>query len=756
MKRLVTNISPVVHLAIILAVVVVTALVISMGCSDRLKGDVDTNQKPYVNFVNVPPDLQRFSRNPIINWYGSDVDGIIAYFRYVVVLRSDIGVIDPVTYVLDTSKVSSSAWTHLTVNPTAADPKTSQIVKMSADMSDPIRQYIEQYVFLQAVDAEGASSDVVYRLFSRNDHPPQTMIFGYSPSDTPFVNSVFPSGQISGVRIRWTGSDLIDYPQDPPPFDYHWRLYGPYTDSQFNIIATKHFRKVLLTREALVYDSGVLLEKFDTTFYGPDSFTVKYDSVTVRPSNASRIATIFGADFGVFEPHFAIEDTAFTNPVNDLNRIVDSSLGAIDEWVRNTDDTLFNVFKDAQADTTQQLRFILWARSRDDAGVPDPIPAYLQNGIGVVDPKFERHVLIIDYTNQTGAGKLNAVDATQSSAFWLKYIHNWETATGLDTQFTVATDVVKPAQLGLIKRLLQHRVVILFNDHAIKSNIWEQAATYGPVLKAISGGVNCWLQMRCSVLGQLNGVPSYAPVPPLSFLYSAFFGVESPSGREHIYNSGWSWYANGGGTGDTVRNESFKGARSLPEMEEMWPPLFIDTALLHANYNWSFLQSINSTTGDTIKAPFRWVSEMAALPEVNPTPRLTPGTDPMYFFYSMYNNGVALGDSTNGKIYGGSHPNGPDYNHSFYPVAHQFNSGFYKTVHMDFTLPAIKRDANLDVAFNRIMDYLWDGGLGMATEGKRYPDSKANWSREDFQNAWKLVQDRWNADAGWTPEDALK
>jgi hypothetical protein len=754
MKRFVTHISPAARVAILIATCGVIALMSGMGCTDRLKGELDANQKPYVNFVNVPPDLQRFSRNPVINWYGSDVDGVIAYFRYVVVLRADIDSlivtdIDLNNWVMNDANVdSATGWTYLVVDPTGPDPQTSQVVKMTADLSDPIRQYVEQYVFLQAVDAEGAGSDVVHRLFSRNDHPPQTLIFGYGTTDTPFVNSVFPGGAISGVPISWTASDPIDYPQDPPPFEFNWRMYGPYTDAQFAVVKT-FMDTVFLTRDAVVYRKGTLLTKCDTTIIGVDT-TVDCDTVTVSTPNRARIAAIFGADYGVFERFFDVDAPTFTSL--GLNRIVEQSQG-VDGWTRSTSDTLFNVFRTIDSDTTQIQIFVLWAKSKDDAGVPDPVPAFLANGIPVVDPKFERHVLLLDYTGYVGSGRLSTALRPQVDTFWQTYINNWEEAAGLDSQFTISVDRVSKNQPRMISKLLQHKIVVIYNDCAIKGGLWDESRLYGPVLKAISGGVNCWSQMRCPVLGGRTSLPEAQPVPPLSALYTAFFGVVSPTPGEHYYHSGWEFYANGGrnGTDPKIRNESFKGGRPLPELADQWPALLIDTGLLHKNYDWTFRE----TNPITHEGPLQWIDTLACLPEVNWTPRLAPGTEPMYFFYSLYGNEV-LGDSTNGKIIPQSHPLGPLYDHTFYPIAHQFDNGFFRTVHMDFTLPAIKRDANLDIAFNRIMNYLWDEDLNAVVAETRYPNAKAAWTADELKANWKRVQDQWNLDAGWIPKSTME
>jgi len=168
-----------------LAAVLIVSVVLTVGCTKRLDGEITANEKPIVYFVNIPPEGHKFSRNPEINWVGTDRDGLIAYFRYHVATASDLGGLDPMDYI---STVPNSDWIRLDVDPKGPDPMTSNIVSMSADLTDPVLTYVVQYVFLQAYDEEGLGSDIIYRLFSRNDNPPGSFIYGFWPNDTPFVN----------------------------------------------------------------------------------------------------------------------------------------------------------------------------------------------------------------------------------------------------------------------------------------------------------------------------------------------------------------------------------------------------------------------------------------------------------------------------------------------------------------------------------------------------------------------------------------
>ena len=69
------------------------------------------------------------------------------------------------------------------------------------------------------------------------------------------INSVEPGGIITGVRLHWQGSDVIDYPSEPPPFEFDWRLYGPYSEDDIKVIRDSFQDSVYVTN-----DGGVPLQ----------------------------------------------------------------------------------------------------------------------------------------------------------------------------------------------------------------------------------------------------------------------------------------------------------------------------------------------------------------------------------------------------------------------------------------------------------------------------------------------------------------
>ncbi len=255
------------------------------GCASKLQGDQKSNEAPEVGFVNSPPESTNFSRNSVIYWWGTDRDGIIDYFRYHVATVTQMGANTPEQYIA--GKVdSSNVWTMVDVDVVNSNPGTEKIIKLSADLSDPVNTFVLQYVFLQAFDEEGLASPIVWRIYGRNDNPPNTFI-NSTVSNEPFVNAPEEGGIITGVKIIWGGNDLIDYPSEPPPFEYHYRLYGPYDNAQFAQLSSQFFTKRYLTATGRIYKIGDTIITCDTT--------VVYDS-TGTPDSTINCTTLIVND----------------------------------------------------------------------------------------------------------------------------------------------------------------------------------------------------------------------------------------------------------------------------------------------------------------------------------------------------------------------------------------------------------------------------------------------------------------------------
>jgi len=160
-----------------LCLVGLAVIALSVAC-DRVSGEKTTNQAPVVYFVNIPPDGHQTSFDPVVYWVGTDSDGLVEMFRYIVVRVDEMGAnSDPDDYIANVLMTRpDDDWTYLNV--TTDQTQTTNIVPMSASLDDPINTFVQQYVFLQAFDDQGTPSDVVYRLFERNDNPPATRLHG--------------------------------------------------------------------------------------------------------------------------------------------------------------------------------------------------------------------------------------------------------------------------------------------------------------------------------------------------------------------------------------------------------------------------------------------------------------------------------------------------------------------------------------------------------------------------------------------------
>lgn len=250
-----------------------------VGCS-KLKNKVVkhvTDQSPIVYLVNIPPTDSKSSTNPRIYWYGTDPDGYIIKYQYLVIpeivsydsngttVERDLGLIPKLDgyidsfFVKDIESISPAKWnpdsiasflSSRTYNsiPYHIFPE-SVIVEDSVGSEENVRlfaeldtiKWVSQYIFIRAVDNEDLTSKIwkpdqkggnVFRRFSRNNHPPETEILW----DTTLGVGVYyclpeTTATWKGIKISWEGSDPIDYPAKQPEFLYKWELLGPFEDT---------------------------------------------------------------------------------------------------------------------------------------------------------------------------------------------------------------------------------------------------------------------------------------------------------------------------------------------------------------------------------------------------------------------------------------------------------------------------------------------------------------------------------------------
>ncbi len=738
-----------VALTLLLVVGVFIAGSLISGCTDTLDGERFENQAPIVYFANIPPEDQTFSRNPLIYYFGTDRDGLIDFYRYHVALAVEVDTFpSELAYI---NSVSKDDWVYVDVDPASAEPQTRQAIPLRADTTNPVRNFVEQYVFLQGFDMEGLGSEIAVRRFSRNDNPPTTIVLDFRSSD-PFVNAESPGGIVTGVRLAWQAEDPIDYPSDPPPFQFQWRLYGPYDIDTKEEIMNRFALDVFQTNDGFVYLPDETLFVCDTTF--DESLVVNCDTFVIGTDEPP-------AFLGTKERFLNVADTAFAlNP--EFNKVEDSSCvddpdnpGVCTPWTFRTSDTLYNVFKDDVSDTTIQKRFIFWIRSRDDALVPDPTPDF--DTLSVIDPKFERDIFIFDMTqisqpppatriveNFFPTDSDGVVLATPTIYdFFEEYINGWNSTVVFEPKDFAFRRGAFSNGLPL-KLLLQHKVVIIYNDAVVSSSLLDDKYA-GPLWKAIDAGVNAWMMGRAPIFGSQQEVEN----PNISALfsgqglnYSFYFAV-----NRFLY-SGWFSHAfydiSDGrfGSSPAFHVQDCLGAYSLDESR--WPNLEYDPDLVRDRYNWLAFGRIDFYRPDL---PF--------LPEIN-WAEARFGAEVMYLYKSFYGSR------------GASHPLGYqtrtefDYNMEGAPVGHRFNSGLFRTVHFCFTPFALEQStpeekADLQMLFSDILTYLYDPSITVPVSEIRYPGSSVKTSVSEARaRYWQRADEQTLKDGGIISEDALR
>ena len=727
-------------LLLVTGIVLSSWLLLLPGCSDRIYGDQIPNEKPVVYFVNIPPDGNKVSVNPVVHWVGTDSDGLVTSFRYIVVTEEEMGGVEPDVYAATVLPgVPSSDWVYLEV--TVDDPQTTNIVTASADLEDPVATYVRQYIFVQAFDDQGLASDIVFRLVLRNDFPPDTDISGINTERT-HINDEQPGAVGTGIYPRWEAEDPD---LEDSLFTFQWIYFGPYTDEEFDTLLARHQICVFVTNDARVYPigEGHVIYYLDTTFSDlgmvVDTTIILVDTVQADNFYGSLdcdYLNVWGEDF--------IND--------DLYRPIDSSWNGVDVWVTDTRDSLFDCFRHVETDSTIVRRFLFSVRSRDGADVVDLTPAWTT--FYAVEPRYEREVIVIDFgkaLGRTNAPYIFATDtmwngelATPIQQYWKNILDTWAAqangGAGIPNfDFSIDEDYVLADFVGrrvALKRLLQHKMMILYNDDILPSGITDgrvPSSNLGAnIYIAIDAGVNAFLTMRAPIVGGQNLGMQPSIIPDAS--YQRYFGVEE------LTYSGWGYHAfDVARIRPQVRIEDFVGAVSMGEFSPWpdWPDLEIDTIQLHNRYYWS-IQFPDPFPDWGWGMPFRWgggiytplPADLRALPEVDWASR-TYGTDVMYLYKSYY---------------GSAHPLGEPYSFNGAPVAHRNNAGIFKTVHFSFTPPGI-RDELMTPVLNDILDWLYSPNLGSPPAEIRYPDAQHQISlSEANENYWRRYQEMMEAD----------
>jgi hypothetical protein len=471
-----------------------------------------------------------------------------------------------------------------------------------------------------------------------------------------------------------------------------------------------------VTNDAKLYRQGFN----DSILIYCDSVDTTSGSIVSYVCEKIMIDTISGNNnYGRLERMLLVDDPKFL--ADTMYRFVDSSKSAdLTGWTEETRDTLFNVYKNKPQEATTQMRFLFWVRCRDDANVADLVPWY--GPFAVIEPKYEREVIVIDFTKLASAQRHNApkrnVDgsASRDSAYvyWHRAMDGFaQHVLGKDTLDFDSTDYVYLNQLGddiPLARLLQHKVIVAYNDDA-KNSSWygSSGINRGPlkIYKAIDAGVNVWFMMRAAFRGDFNDKEqSISPVRDKGdqqFIY--YFPLEE------VRYTGWSWWAGPLRPDTTRRNiriEDFVGAQIINDASYPhpgWPDIFVDSANLHGRINWNPSYPLLS-----------YRDSLPYCPEVGWVVRRR-GTDPLYLYRSHY---------------GPNHPLGSSFSYEGSPVAFRYGTSLFRTAFFCFT-PLGLSDSTMQIVIDSVMAYLYDENLAAPASVNRYPDAQVQVKPSEIQ-----------------------
>lgn len=492
---------------------------------------------------------------------------------------------------------------------------------------------------------------------------PPNAYLGAFEAGRMYINGTFGDNPAVGIPVRWSIDDRDDHPYYPPPYDCEYRVYGPYTDVDYATLVSRFFVPVFERDDGTVYRYGET----------PGAFFVVCDTIWsggVREITCDTVlvdTVLSYSQYGVRDTLLDVDNPDFAqDPV--FGHIAVASGTPDHPWTFDTSVVLYDLLANSPADTTRIFNFVFWLRARDadDASVYDPTPALVT--MRVVDPQFERDVLVVEWTNsadENGPRKLDSV-----AAFWGELVDHWLEQEG-QTRGQAFDRILDYGRLSsgftgdkLLKAAMSHRVLVLLQDAAVAGNWARVAESRNLVLTAVQAGASAWLAARVPAGTFVAG--SNPSVVAVDSITQASFGAAS------YRFTGWLQYAMING----ARIEDFTGA--TPTEEFAGPPLAVDSAALHSYYRWS-------------AADYPWLANLGALPEVG-TLVPSPGAEVWYRYRSLY---------------GGSPPPGLDYSLQDQPVMIAFENGISRTTLSLFTPYAFDQETARALTAE-VLDWLYE------------------------------------------------
>ncbi len=389
------------------------------SCDTSPTGDPPDLKKPIVTIVNIPASGSHFTTSPVINWYGTDVDGYIVAYQHAVVtadvlLAASVDTSDAAqlrAYAAaniqlpgPNSNCIPACWTLVDVE--RSDSPTRQEVRLVAGTTPT--DTVVQFFFVRAIDNDSVSSEIEFSIYSRSNNPPETEITtGYERGgffDLPDTSSAY-----GGISFDWKGSDKIDFPSDTdqPEFDFYYQVFGPYNKSELD-----------------------------------------FDTLTGK----------FNGDFKI-DTNQVAEKLVLSSQ--------DTERGGV--WVQSTSARVFNLWRNAPvADTTREGYFVIKVTARDDASAPDPIPDF--RVFRAIYPRFEKRILLYARENcrfGTSPGEISCTERTDGIDIyrWAE-INEYYRRIFVSAGYTdVDTTRTRPTKL----QIAQYKLIVILGDGSAPS-----------------------------------------------------------------------------------------------------------------------------------------------------------------------------------------------------------------------------------------------------------------------------------------------
>lgn len=606
---------------IVLAIGIILACVLMAvsGCAPKRSGTAAANQPPQVFITNTPPDSAQFSRNPELDWYGTDIDGYIAAFRYAVIIADSMfinGVKVSVDVFVERAKDSQFNWQYLAVS--LDNPQSTATVRLYADVLHPVDSFITQYFFVQAEDNEGAWSTIKYRRYSRNNHYPNT----HFRCNGVFINAQDSTSPLGGIQLTYSGADSTDWGRAVPPLEYEWRLYGPFLDTATIFVK--------IVDENCTYDP--ITGTYVNCNHTPVLDLNLIPSAISLPLDGNRTVSI---------PQ-PLRHSKGANYANDTT----------DVWVSDKAANIYDVYHGLNLTKTSKFKFIFWVRARDDGFVPDPTPAFQQ--FYVVEALFEKGVMVLDESMYTTIGgrwtprSNNPALLENNSDTVVNVLSNFIKRAGYGDLDGADTAVEyyhfqNSGPVDLMK-ILSHKVLLLFmDDSKNKLNEDEGFGFTSQVFFGLNMGASGLLFAR-----NLGGIDDYNTGNvdmPKSTNFALYFGIST------VRCEGWLHYAMPVGNPPKPRGYYEEFVSAYPNASG-FPEISVDTTLLNRRYvEWPYWYPYTAdSTNDTTALHQIYKDSLhyfRAIPEIGAGTR-TSFAAPLY----LYVSNLGADSPFNGKVMG--------------------------------------------------------------------------------------------------------